>query len=503
MCVPNWALNDPMPDDVLERHGEPDHDRQELKMTKDYGRPATADANRAIVRRRLEELDASDGPRETLTVEWRGAPRHLAVIQLPVGDLYYNPATHRIRAQRSHDAGKDALLEADPWSASSQEYLGRLLKALPVDPSRVDPDFEALAESLGEYGQTEPGLVTHDGVLVNGNTRRAAILEKFGPARSMRVAILPESCDWKDVAEVELSLQLRKEHRRDYSYINRLVAVQELVEQGTPLQTIASTFRTTVARCKQDQWVYSCIQLMIERSAVDGARLPLIAFEDQAEKLRELQRAYEKLHTSNPEKAELLLETRLAAIMLGFSKTDVRFIEPGFEDRYLASAMAGEVLADTVADGGVSIPGLGRAVRGPSDPLRKAKALTDAILRSRAVSEYAGALSQGPSIQGNARIGRLKDAMKSAITEANKDSLVKKKKQAAPMRLTDASRLIDQCVTDLVMSRASRSLQEEAFEDAVKALRQSLEALALEARRTVKDPDEGVVWLIERLGRGL
>jgi hypothetical protein len=466
-------------------------------VTKDYGRPPRADQNRALVESRLEEASAGEGSRETLTVEWRGQQLHLDVIQLPVGDLYYNPATHRIRAQRSHDPRRDVLVEEDPWNPESQQYLDHLLKAPPANPAGIDPEFTALAASLTDYGQSEPGLVTRDGVLVNGNTRRAALLDLSGPTRSMRVAVLPASCTWADITDVELSLQLRKEHRRDYSYINRLLAIDELAAQGTNISVIASTFRTTIASCKQDQWVLSCIRSMIRRSEAHGSTLPLVAFEDHTEKLRELHRRYVKDSTVNPEKAELTMEARLAAIMLGFSKTDVRLIEPDFQDRYLASRLPQTLRLDPTPSDSVVIPGLGRSVKGPSQELASAKILTDTVLKARATEV---ALPSSPDAEVASRTElALREAMEQALNLAGKDARIRKRKQAAPDRLADASQDIEQCVTDLVMSRGSRSLDEEAFDEAVIKLKQSLHKLAVESRRTIAEPGDGVTWLLEAL----
>lgn len=150
-------------------------------MAQDYGLPLIAEENRALVRSRLREVKAGSGPRETLTVEWRGQPEHLEVIQMPAGNLYYNPATHRIRAQSSHDPKQAAALADDPWSSESQAYLDRLLQVLPADPARTDPEFDELVASLKEYGQTDPGLITREGILVNGNTRRAGLVQLYGP----------------------------------------------------------------------------------------------------------------------------------------------------------------------------------------------------------------------------------------------------------------------------------------------------------------------------------
>ncbi|MFC1227610.1 MULTISPECIES: hypothetical protein [Streptomyces] len=469
-------------------------------MAQDYGLPPIAEENRALVRSRLREVEDGNGPRETLTVEWRGQPEHLEVIQMPAGNLYYNPATHRIRAQSSHDPKQAAALADDPWSSESQAYLDRLLQVLPADPARIDPEFDELVASLKEYGQTDPGLITREGILVNGNTRRAGLVQLYGPTHEMRVAVLPESCDWQDITAIELSLQLRKEHRRDYSYINRLLAVQELVDRGTPLAVIASIFRTTAERCRQDQWVLANIESLIERSRSTGGRLSLVAFEEQAEKFRELHRAYVKQYATNPEKAELLLENRLAAMLFGFAKTDVRFIDHDFNKRYLS-----KVLPDVSAPAGpaasTAIPGLGRAVKGPSADLSAAKTLTDTVLRLRVATQPGGSVAQEAADEAQKEAKELRDAMDKAITDAGRDARIRKRKQAAPARLADAGRDIEQCVTDLVMSRAQSSLDEDAFDDAVTDLRKKLQKLALEAKRTVQDPGDGVTWLIETLGR--
>ncbi|MEU5838926.1 transcriptional regulator [Streptomyces diacarni] len=469
-------------------------------MAKDYGLPPNAEENRALVKSRLEEQAAGGGPRETLTVEWRGAPEHLEVIQMPAGSLYYNPATHRVRAQSEHDPKRAELLESDPWSPDSQAYLDHLLQALPSKPTETDPDFNELVESLKEYGQNEPGLITRTGILVNGNTRRAALMHLYGPTHAIRVAVLPSSCGWQDIVAVELSLQLRKEHRRDYSYINRLLAVRDLVEQGTPLGVIAATFRTTADRCKQDQWVLAQIESLRERSKAAGERISMVAFEEQAEKFRELHRAYLKQYASNPEKAELLLENRLAAMLLGIAKTEVRLVEYDFRDRYLSRSLPTNE-APTDASASVTIPGLGRAVKGPSTALSAAKALTDAVLQVKAVTQEGSTASQETTREAQEEFGRLESAMREAISDAVAEARVKKRKQAAPARLANAGRDIEQCVTDLVMSRASRSLDEEAFDDAVTDLRRKLDKLALEAKRTVQHPGDGVTWLLEAFGK--
>lgn len=470
-------------------------------MSRDFGRPPGAEENQELVRQRLKEAEQMKGARETLTVEWRGQPFHVEVINMPVDALYYNPGTHRIRAQRSHDPASDRELERDPWTDASQAYLHHLLAALPADPSREDPDFQALMESLQQFGQNDPGLITRDGVLVNGNTRRAALKKLAVP--HIRVGVLPESCTWDDVNAVELSLQLRKDHRREYSYINRLLAVEEQRALGRSVADIARDFRIRTATCEEDLWVLACLKDLVERSRDGDLQLRLLDFEQHQEKLRELHRRYVKQAAVNKESADAMKETRLAAIVLGFSKTDVRLIEPDFQARYLDQRLPDELKAAASAEpAAVTIPGLGRSVKGAGPKVAAAQELTNRVLKAKAVE----VMEELSTVRQSAEAGRVwtaaKKAMESALEPAGKDARIRKRKQAAPDRINDACQDIEQCVTDLVMARSSRSLDEEAFDEAVLKLRATLGKLAAESARSIPAPGDGVAWLLGALRQG-
>ncbi|WP_344427889.1 transcriptional regulator [Streptomyces lavendulocolor] len=469
-------------------------------MSKDFGRPPLAAENRTLVEQRLKEASSGKGVPETLTIEWRTQPLSVEVIDMPVDALYYNPGTHRIRAQRSHDPQRDLLLDEDAWRPEGQDYLHYLLQAQPADPSKRDPDFDALKDSLRDFKQNEPGLITRDGILVNGNTRRAA-LKELG-VTNMRVGVLPESCTWDDINAVELSLQLRPDRRRDYSYINRLLAIEEQQLMGKQLADIARDFHIRVSTCEQDLWILSCLRDLIVRSRDGGTELRLLDFEKQQEKLRELHRRYVKEAAASRDNAELLKEMRLVAIVLNFSKTDVRLIEPDFRIRYLNQRLPEELKTSVSSPSAVAIPGLNRSVASAAPQVAEAKALTDMVLRAKAVeAAEEGNLSE----RGTAAlrvIAAAEDAHESALEPAGKDARVRKRKQAAPDRLADACQDIEQCVTDLVLARGSRSLDEEAFDEAVVNLRATLSKLAHESARSISAPGDGVSWLLEAVRQG-
>nr|BFE66237.1 hypothetical protein GCM10020063_107630 [Dactylosporangium thailandense] len=460
----------------------------------DLGSPPRADENRALVRERLDEVRHLRGVPETLKIEFRGQPLNVEVIDMPVANLYYNPGTHRIRAQRSHNLEKDAALTKDPWSVESQEYLHYLLTTLPADPSRRDPRFDELMESLRDYKQSEPGLITHDGVLVNGNTRRAA-LKELGVA-TIRVGVLPASTAWADIHAVELTLQLRQDHRRDYSYINHLLTLEEQIALGRPLSDVARDFHTTTPACERDAWILNELNELVRRSVNGKYALRLMDFEDAKEKLFELYRAFTA--EKSKEKADLLKESRLAAIALDFAKTDVRYIGADFQARFLDQRLPDAVKATTAvtqAPKTVSIPGLNRSVPAAAPKVAAARALTDAVLKAKAVVVAGESAEPGQLADASTAKADLKEAFDEAISFAGKDFRLRKKLQAAPDRVVDACKSLEQCITDLVMSRANGSLDQEAFDDALIKLRQVMGKLATEAGKTIELPGDGLSWL--------
>lgn len=463
--------------------------------------PPRSDDVREMVALRVQESQASAGTRETVTIEWRGVPLHIDVISMPVNLLYYNPETHRIRAQRDHDMSKDELLRSDPWSPQSQEYLHYLLKASPADPAREDPDFLALMDDLKEYGQKDPGIITPTGVLVNGNTRRAA-LKELG-RENIRVGVLPNDWSWQDVGAVELELQLRKEHRRDYSYVNQLIAIDDEAARGLSEAEIAKKFRIQSKSYHQARWILSFIREALERSKVtlpDGttAGMRMIDFEDHQEKLKELQRKYADLASKDRDAAERMKENRLLAIVLGKAKTDIRWIEEDFRDKYLEDKLMPELRPETAPSGGnVTIPGLSADVTVPdtSAKVKQARATADKVLKAKALA--AAATKAGPQevADANAIINAADKALESSLDIAGRDGRLRKRRTAAPERISDANDLLKSTIEEIAKARSQGMLDDEVLDDALLSLRETLFRLAQQASRGVHEPGEGLRWL--------
>lgn len=461
----------------------------------DFGIPPKGEEIQQIISHRLKQAISEGGAK--VTIDWRGEQRHLYVISMPVDMLYFNPDTHRIRAQRTLDPERNSAIEKDPWGQEAQAYLHDLLRQRPSNPDQVDPDFTALMDELDDSGQREPGIVSPHGILVDGNTRAAA-LKELG-VTNIKVGVLPDDTSRRDINDVELSLQLRKDRRRDYSYINRLIAIDEELERGRSDTDVAKDFNIKPATLQRDRWVYDLILKAIERSRTEnGASLRLIDFEQHQEKLRELHRDYTRLAGTDSDAASRLLQSRLAMVLLDYPKTSLRLAEDDFYTRYLESRLPEGIKPEVATTEPASVPGIpGAELPLQSESLAAAEALTDQLLRAKAVSADSRVGTPDEIGQASATMKEARDTFDIAVKLAGQNAELVKRQTKVPERLTDAADFVTQCASEFAEARSKRALDEEAFDDALILLRESLESLARQAGRAFTAPGDGVAWLLD------
>lgn len=461
--------------------------------------PPNADDVRKVIEERLAALEENDGLVETVTLEWRGSQLTVPVITMPLDLLSYNPGTHRIRAQRTLDPAKDRELDDNPYGPTAQAYLHDLLAADPAEPGKKDPSFEALQEDLESHGQSEPGLATREGILVNGNTRRAA-LKRLGQL-NMRVGILPKDASRDDLDSIELSLQLRKEHKREYSFMNFLLAVEERVKAGWQQSKIQREFRIRAKTYERARWILNVVEDMIRRSTVQGsngqsASLRLVDFETHQGKLEELYQAYINKKRTSPDEAEALKEQRLQAIVLGHSKTDIRYIEPDFANKYLGDLIPvdGSAVAPLLP---VSIPGLDVTLPPPSAAVGGLQALTDKLLRAQVLSAHPDAATPAEVEEASRAIDEAKDVVDRGLTLAGKNARLQKKRLAPTDRLSDAVDVIRDTLPAIAEARATGNFDPGDLDDVLVSMKEALTRLAQMVSRDNVDDSEGINWLLD------
>lgn len=466
--------------------------------------PPNANDVRKIVEDRLRAKAANEGDQETVTVEWRDRQQPIPVISMPVKLLYYNPDSHRVRAQRSTDPIRERSLETNPYGEDAQNYLHQLLMGDPKDPSTIDPSFTALEDDLKEHGQNDPGIITRFGVLINGNTRRAA-LKDIGQ-ENIRVGVLPQDAGFEDTRSIELSLQLRKDHKRDYSFMNSLLAIDERVAAGQLATKIQNEFRIKSGTYEQRRWILGLVRDAIERSQTIGANnrklaMRLVDFESHQGKLEELYRAYSALKLKGAsDQAEALKEQRLMALVLDKSKTDLRLIEADFVQRYMKNALPSSAPTTTLAQ---KIPGTSIKVPGPSQEIQALRQLTTSILSAKAIAIEPGAAATAQVTNATDLLGRIGESVVTALDHAGKQGRVVKKRLAPVDRISDACDDLEFAVSAVAEARSTGNFDPTDLDEILVTLKTNLSKLSAIVARGSDSDSEGIAWIREvgNLGR--
>lgn len=266
---------------------------------------------------RAEQQEA-DWPSHPLV--WRNnVEKYLPVIDLPLDVPLLWADSHRIRAEL--EAPEYEFVRKERTTEAAQQTLHGLWK-------KAHRKFEKLKESLDVEGQTEPGVITREGVLINGNTRLVALRE-LGK-QWIRVAVLDSDARPFELAELELRLQVRETGHDTYRLSNELLFIHEMRwEYKRTDEEIARQLNWTPSRPaigKKKVELYQRLLALIREMQHRDARLPITFFDDEGrgsgklQQLKELEQRYSELVLSGEtDAANLLLDVWLVVARIGFS----------------------------------------------------------------------------------------------------------------------------------------------------------------------------------------
>ena len=176
---------------------------------------------------------------QKLRIPLKGKPEHLQVYRVPINYLIYNIRNGRFAAELLK---KESELKRKLDSGALED--AKIIQVLLLELNQSETD--ALKADLRDNGQLDPGVITRDGAVINGN-RRMAILSALHEETQdpkfeyLRVARLPKDVDEKDLWRIEAGLQFAKEFRLNYSPINELLKLKEGWDSGFSSAEISKT----------------------------------------------------------------------------------------------------------------------------------------------------------------------------------------------------------------------------------------------------------------------
>ena len=460
------------------------------------------EGRREAVARALKAADESSDI-ERVRVPWRDEQATRVVVKLPLEAVVLNPNSHRIRSQLESHPDRD-VVRPDPFGEEAQALLASLLRAT--------EGYVDLLNDLREYGQRDYGVATAVGVLVNANTRAVALRE-LDPHGHIRVATLPADASAKDIARLELQLQVKRDLKQDYTFSNELLFIEEMKreygftdeetakELGWAASSEPREIEKGAKRVRQSTRTLAMIQELRNRS---GETLPLTFFDDKRQHLTDLDDAYESLKTTDPLGAELLKETRLLGILGGTYYRELRKVKPDMIGEYVIPSLSEQETIKpmfapiieselTSADRPEGLALLGGDGDG-SDQLdsqrvtAQVRAFVSVLAKSQGQEEV-----RIPTAQGHVTVGR--EAFVSAVAEALDDSVSladadekSEKSLEGPLKLIKDARHKTQKGLEAFSKVHSRDgFESGKFKFEVRKLATAVEALKKELEKTETD----------------
>lgn len=184
----------------------------------------------AFLRERVEAAERS-ASRATFDVPFRQQQRTLVKVEVPISFPLYNirsGRTHRSQAEWIERNGRASDFFDDPEDEEVQTVQHQLLLDMIQE--------RGLADDLARRDQRNPIVLTVDGYIVDGN-RRVTSLRAQGGVENVTAVVLPSDATLSEVFETELELQMARETRADYNWIDQALhvryGVQQLNEQVT------------------------------------------------------------------------------------------------------------------------------------------------------------------------------------------------------------------------------------------------------------------------------
>ncbi len=210
---------------------------------------------------------------EKKLINYKGVKNIYDVFNIPLKYLIYNPYNGRIKAiskswentnhKLSPENDEDALIiEQFLWD--SAENRNKQTKA-----------------SILEYGQIEAGIVTKDGVIIDGN-RRASIINVINREEKLdlnfRAIILPDELheNEREIIQLETVYQMGVDNKVDYNPIEKYLRCQELIDLEFSIKEISKML--AVSEIEVNKWL-EILKLMNEYLGKYGYNKMFVALE--------------------------------------------------------------------------------------------------------------------------------------------------------------------------------------------------------------------------------
>lgn len=263
---------------------------------------------------------------------YRGVLKPFDVWEIPMEALIYNQYNGRIGSVvKSYEKHSHTL---DPENEADIVLIEKFLW-----DSKEKANKNTL-ESLRKTGQIKFGIVTSDGVIIDGN-RRASLMnnirrdnrstqEEKDRCKFFKAVILPENATKKDILQLETSFQMGEDEKVDYNSIEKYLKCKDLEDEGFTRDEIASFMSISKKDVDTNLEILDLMDQYLAFYEYDGIYTMADGHEDSFQKLnialKQYQSGVANMWDYTPQDINNLLGVAFDYIRLNQPQNDIRDI---------------------------------------------------------------------------------------------------------------------------------------------------------------------------------
>jgi len=166
-------------------------------------------------------------------IMWQDELVTMPVYKIPLKYLLYNKYNGRILSRtKSLESQK---IKINPESEAGKKTIEKLLWDSKIDRNK------RTKEDMEKYGQKKVGIITRDGIIIDGN-RRAMILNRIEKFDYFKAVVLPVTLEENptEIEKLETSYQMGEDEKLDYNPIEKYLKSKNLKQKNIDTNTIAA-----------------------------------------------------------------------------------------------------------------------------------------------------------------------------------------------------------------------------------------------------------------------
>lgn len=240
--------------------------------------------NKEVRIQKIQEVIERDKNRNDLLnheIMWEKQLKTEKVFNIPLSYLIYNKYNGRILSRTKS-------LEKQNQSINVETEEGRNSIEKLLWESKIDRNKKTEI-SIRDFGQQKVGIITKDGVIIDGN-RRAMLLNKVDRTGYFKAIVLPVTLDENpiEIERLETTYQMGEDEKLGYNPIEKYLKAKQIFDKLTPkisekeaIKTISDWMGETEGEIRKYLDTMAVMDEYLEYLEYDGIYTQLDSREDQ------------------------------------------------------------------------------------------------------------------------------------------------------------------------------------------------------------------------------